>query len=188
MRFANTSPAQERLQKGFTLIELIVYIVVSAAALSGVLLVFQQATAKSSEAIVAKQALESAQALLEEIELMPYTWCDPTDPGAPNASSAAGCSTPQGLSPAPGKSRGSASSPFENVGDYGGYSASPPVDISGAALPGLANYRISVSLSNVAAGPAPSSDAIRVDVTVTGPSGAQTLTGYRLRHSPNALP
>jgi MSHA pilin protein MshD len=173
---------------GFTLIEVVVFIVVSSIALVGVLSLYQQAVARSADAIVSRQALEAAYALLEEVQAMPFTYCDLSDPAVATATSAAGCSTPQGLSPIAGKSRGSLSSPFNNVGDYGGYSETGITDINGIAAPGLASYRMAVALSNTSVTGISASDAIRIDITVMGPSGSQVVSGYRIRHSPNATP
>lgn len=177
-----------RRPRGFTMIEVIVFLVVSSIALVGVLSLYQQAVSRSGDTIVSRQASEAAYALLEEIQAMPFTYCDINDPAAATASSAAGCSIVQGLSPAPGKARGSLSAPFGNVGDYGGYAEVGVADVNGSAAPGLGAYGISVALANVAVGAVPAADAIRIDVVVTGPFGSQVVSGYRIRHSPNALP
>lgn len=177
-----------RRQKGFTLVELVVFLVVSSIALVGVLILYQQATARAADGIVSRQALEAAYELLEEIQAMPFTFCQPSDPAAATAASSAGCASPQGLTPAPGLARGSLTAPFANVGDYGGYSRVGIVDINGNPAPNLSTRSIAVALSQPTVAGVPAGGAIRIDITVTGPYGAQTVTGYRLRHSPNALP
>ena len=173
---------------GFSLLELLLYIVVVSVALAGLLSMYQQAVARSADAIASRQALEAGYELLEEIEAMPFTYCDVSDPAAATAASPAACSVAQGLSPGPGKSRGSLSAPFNNVGDYGGYSQSGITDITGRAASGLAGYSMSVALSQPALPGVPSASVIRIDVTVSGPYSTQVITGYRVRHSPNALP
>lgn len=177
-----------RRASGFTFVELVIFIVVSSIALVGVLALYQQATARAADALVSRQAREAAHELLEEIQAMPYTFCVTSDPAAPTAASTAGCATAQGLTPVGGKTRGSLTNPFTNVGDYGGYSRVGIVDIGGGALPGLAAYSISVGLSQPALAGVVAGAVIRIDVTITGPYGSYTVTGYRLRHSPNALP
>lgn len=177
-----------RHASGFTFVELVIFIVVSSVALVGVLALYQQATAKAADTIVSRQAREAAHELLEEIQSMPFTFCVTSDPAASTAGSTAGCNTVQVLSPVAGKSRGSLTNPFTNVGDYGGYSRVGIVDIAGGALPGLSAYTISVALSQPALTGIPSSELIRIDVAVSGPYGPLTVSGYRLRHSPNALP
>lgn len=178
-----------RRARGFSFVELVIFLVVSAIALVGVLALYQQAVARSSDVIASKQAMEAGYALLEEIQAMPFTYCQVGDPNASTATSAAGCSlAPQGLAPAAGKSRGSLSSPFANVGDYGGYSATRVADINGSPVPGLEAYSVLVTLTPKALAGVPSSSAVLIEIRIAGPYGAQTISGYRLRHSPNALP
>lgn len=87
--FRRTFP--ELRQTGISLVELIVFIVIVGVAVSGILLVMNKVTEHSADALVQKQSLAVAQSLLEEIELQPFTWCDPNDPSAVSATSYAGC-------------------------------------------------------------------------------------------------
>ena len=62
-------------------------------------------------------------------------------------------------------------------------------DITGAAIPSLAAYSASVSVS-ASTGELPgllaNSDALKIVVTVTGPAGVNVvLQGYRLLYAPN---
>lgn len=164
-------------QGGFTLVELVVYIVVCSLAMTGVLALYQNAAAKSANALAAQRSLEAARALMEEIEALPLSECE-----RPEALGA--CAGADSLEPRAGRERGSERSPFATAADYNGYWASPPRDLSGAPFPGLEGYRIEARLTPMAVGLAPASDAARIDVIVTGPSGRQTLTGYRLRRAP----
>ena len=68
--------------RGATLIELIMFIVVVGAAVTGVLGAISYATRASVDPMVQKQALAIAEAVLEEVQLMPFTYCDPDDPQA----------------------------------------------------------------------------------------------------------
>src|SRR5688572_5232749 len=68
-----------RLPRGLTLVELILFVLIVSIALLGVLLLLNTATARSSNPLVQKQALAVAEALLEEVQLMPFTYCDPDD-------------------------------------------------------------------------------------------------------------
>ena len=65
-----------RRQRGVTLIELIVFIVIVSVGLAGVLTVFNVVVRNSADPLVTKQALAVADALLEEILLKDF--CDPT--------------------------------------------------------------------------------------------------------------
>jgi MSHA pilin protein MshD len=175
--------------RGLSLIELIVFMVVLSAALAGVLRVFMQATAGSADPAVRRQALAIAQSLLEEVQLMPFTFCDSDDANVETASSTAGCASgADAIGPEPGEGR-FATPQFDHVNDYHGYTMTAGiVDISNTPVPGLAAYSASVSVAAAALGDisAASGDALRITVTVTGPGGISlALDGYRSRHAPN---
>lgn len=59
-------------QRGLTLIELIIFIVIIAVASTGVLLVFQQTVKGSVDPIIRKQAMTVAASLLEEVLAVEY--------------------------------------------------------------------------------------------------------------------
>ena len=60
--------------------------------------------------------------------------------------------------------------------------------ITGTAVPGLSAYSASVSVQAAALGSVPSTDALRITVTVTGPGGTQVrLEGWRARFAPTAI-
>lgn len=180
-------------QAGISLIELILFIVIISVAVTGILLVMNQTTAHSADALVRKQSLAIAESLLEEVELMPFTWCDPNDPSAVSATGYTGCHTPQnsyaGASPS-SETRGSPTDPYDNVADYSGYSMSPIVDINGNGIAGLSGYAANVVVAPVGTaflGGAADNDAgLRITVTVTAPDNSTVvLDGYRARYAPN---
>ena len=191
--FTAVLPANARRvrgSRGVTLIELILFIVVVSAALAGVLSVFLPATSASADPMLRRQALAIAESLMEEVQLMPFSYCDPDDANLETASSSAGCaSLAQGLTPNAGETRFTAPQ-FDNVGDYGGYTmTSGIVDITNTAVSGLAGYSASVAVVASALGSisAASGDALRITVTVTGPGNTSvTLDGVRTRQVPNA--
>ncbi|WP_201493168.1 type II secretion system protein [Rubrivivax sp. A210] len=174
---------------GLSLVELLIFIVVVSAALAGVLQVFVQATATSADPLLRRQALAIAESLLEEVQLMPFTWCDGDDANVETATSAAACAgTPEATGPEAGENR-YAVPQFDHANDYHGYATSGIVDINQAAVPGLSAYSASVSVASAALNTltAGSGDALRITVTVSGPGATQvTLEGYRSRHAPNA--
>jgi len=104
--------------RGFTLIELVLFIAVVGAGVAGSLLVFDYSSRSSADPIVRKQALAIAESLLEEIQQMPFTYCDPDDPAVSTASSAAGCAVAEAIGPEAGETRYSPTTPFDNVNDY----------------------------------------------------------------------
>ncbi len=190
-----TSPVPEgreqRRQRGVTMVELIVAIVVISVAVAGVTGAFNRAVSGSASPFFAKQALAIAEALMEEVQLAAYTYCTPNDPkyvANPDfqAASTADCTAGyvEALGPEAGDVR-----PFDNVNDYNGLALNPVTDVSGAALPGLAGYSATIAVAPAALNTVPASDALRITVTVTAPNGdAFSLEGYRSRHSPNSMP
>src|SRR5882762_2045905 len=92
-----------RAEHGISLVELIVFIVIVGIAVAGVVGALSMATRASADPMIQKQALAVAEALMEEIQLMPFTFCDPDDSNAATATVAAldsvvtppnvGCST-----------------------------------------------------------------------------------------------
>jgi MSHA pilin protein MshD len=180
--------------RGFSLIELVVFIAIVAISVTGILGVFAYTARHSSDPLAQKQALAIAESLLEEVLLMPFTWCDPDDPGAPTASGSGDCAVTEGLGPEAGESRYSATAPFDNVNDYHGFdtqTASPAgiCDLTGNCFSTLSAYRAVVSITEEAIGGIPADDSLRVTVTVTGPAGTSvTVDGYRTRHTPTAVP
>lgn len=181
-------------QRGASLIELIMFIIIISVAVVGVLLVMNLTTAHSADPLVRKQALAIAESLLEEIELMPFTYCDPDDANAASAVNAADC-TP-GLSqnvitgPTPGTETRYAAAPFDNVADYSAFNMSPILDITGNGV-GLASYTANVAIARTGVALLGAADdaALRITVTVTGPGNTTVvLDGYRTRYAPNNLP
>lgn len=183
---------ERRGQRGLTLVELIVFIVIVSVGLAGVLMVLNATAAKSADPVVRKQALVIAESLLEEIALMPFTYCDPDDPLAGTATSAAACTTPESVAapgPEGGESRHSTTTPFDNVNDYHGLVMTGIRDLTGATITGLEAYAASVSVVRGGLGFADPDAVALVSVTVTGPGRESvTLSRYRVRYAPNALP
>ena len=59
-------------ERGFTLIELIMFIVIISIALAGILLVMNRVTAHSADPLILKQEIAVAESMLEEIELQDF--------------------------------------------------------------------------------------------------------------------
>lgn len=191
-----------RTERGLTLVELVMFIVIVSLGIVGILAAINVSTKASADPAIRKQVLAIAESLLEEIELMPFTFCDPQDANVLTATSAtvgagACVATAQGNDyalPAPppypvSETRYSTTDPFDNVGDYGGFSMSPIKDITGTDVGGLSGYSASVTITQPA-GPlsgVPTSEIAFISVTVTGPGNESvTLEGYRLRYAPNS--
>lgn len=184
------------LQRGISLVELIMYIVIVSVALTGILLVMNIVTRSSADPLVHKQALAIAESLLEEVELMPFTYCDPDDASAATAASPAGCTFPEALGPetiagVTETRLGGAgvNAQFDNVNDYNGLNmaAGAVTDITGGAA--VAGYSASIAVAQTALGTVPNTESLLITVTVTGPDGLPVvLDGYRTRYAPRSVP
>ncbi len=149
----------KRLQQGFTLIELLIFIVVVGAGLAGILSVMNTVVKSSVDPIVRKQTLAVAQSLLEEILLKDYA--KPSD------------------SSVNGFSAGGSRALFDCVDDYNSYTASPVADVLGSPVAGLSNYSISPAVAVVTSTDLTGVAAKKITVSVNGPGGSLSLTGYR---------
>jgi MSHA pilin protein MshD len=142
-------------QTGFSLIELIFFIVVVALGLAGILSVMNQTVASSVDPLVRKQALVLADALMEEIMLKANRNPD-------------------------GGYSGSNRAQFDDVLDYQGYSTCcGMVMIDGTPIAGLERYNIkSVTISDLE--PVSGGAVLKqVVVTIDSPQGELTLRSYR---------
>ncbi len=155
-------------QRGVTLIELVMTMVVISLAVAGVLGVLQQTTARSADPAIEAQALAVAESYLDEILQRAYTDADGLEVGETRAT-------------------------FDDVDDYDALavngciatSAACPAlgacacDQFGAPVDELAGYTVTVGVgTQTLAGAA----AKRVDVTVTHPGLAPSgvsLSAYR---------
>ncbi len=149
-----TEPVHRR-QRGFTLPEVIIAIVVLGVGLAGVLLALRTAVHGSGDPVVHRQMQAIAQELLEEIQLKPY---------APAANAAAA---------------GCARDTFNDVSDYQGYASTGICAVDGTVIPALAGYSLNIAVAGGTLGGVAA--AKRIVITVTQPAGGHTLqlVGWR---------
>lgn len=144
-------------QRGVTMIELIISIVIIAIAVSGVLLVINQTTSTSADPMIRTQATSIAQSYMEEIMLLAYQDPDGNEAGETRAT-------------------------YDDVDDYNGLSDSGARDQTDTVVSGLESYLITISVTNenlVFAGLAAVA-AKRIDIIVSHPAGVTIpLTAYR---------
>lgn len=147
-----TSPARCR---GVTLVELIVTIVVIAAAVSGVIALTSATATRSADTMVQAQSVVIGEAYLNEILQKPFgSDCGP-------------CTRLQ----------------MDKVADYNGLLDVGVHDAAGSPVANLGNYTVQVTVANsvLGAGPVvPAAQSELVTVTVTAPNGRTiALSGYR---------
>ena len=201
--------ANPRGQRGLSMIELVVFIVIIGVAATGMLVTLTYTTGHSADPMQRKQAMLIAEALLDEVSLGHMTFCHPDDPVAETAISAAACTTPETVGPS------GAVRPFFNINDYVAAFNTPTSitsgDTSGKVTDILGNlkhggkYTAFITVKSavrlgpagataVVGAPAGSSnpadtDLLQVSVTVNYGSGEKiVLDRYRTRYAPNSTP
>jgi MSHA pilin protein MshD len=154
------SPVSRSLfpQRGFTLIELIVFIVIISVALAGILEVMNKVTTHSADPLILKQEIAVAESMLEEIQLQDFI--------------AASAHVPV--------TSANRSTTYHIVPDYNGYSTTGVFAPDGTAVAGLGNYNVAVGVVNEALGAIPAASAVRITVTV---SNSQLATNDPLRQT-----
>ena len=150
-------------QRGITLIELVISIVVLAIVVVGVLSALGTLVGRSADPMIRQQSIAIAQAYLEEIQSMAFA-------------------LPGGGCPAVPGSGGR--SDFSNICHYHNLTDSGAVDQNGNPITGLADYDVVVTVTaSSGLGGLSSANAARIDVTVTGPTNeALVMTGYRTNY------
>lgn len=139
---------------GVTLVELIVAIAIVGMALAGLAAVYSRANIASADPVIQQQMIAIGETMMEEIMLKPFTQSD-NQAGRAN---------------------------YNDVQDYAGYASTGIQDATGAAVPGLQDYGVSVAVGPTAlAGIAANGDALRIDVIVSHRGQSLTLTGWRTR-------
>ena len=135
--------------RGFTLIELIFFIVVVSVGLAGVLKVMNVGVAASADPLMRKQAAALAESILQEVLQKAYT--DP-DPAVTTGESTRAT--------------------FDDVDDYNGRSNATFTDLPAS----LSGYTIAIAVAPSTLGAVA---AKRVTVTVSRGAESISLVGYR---------
>jgi MSHA pilin protein MshD len=177
-------------ERGLSLIEVVIFIVVLGIGIAALAVIYNQLTLASVDPVVRKQAVAIANSLMEEIQLRPFTYCDPDDAAVFTAANPAACGTQENIGTEGPETRYGPTF-FDNVSDYAGFSMAGSIqDITNSSITGLAGYSALVAIANGGADfplAVPAAEALRITVTVTGPANTQVvLQGYRLRYAPNS--
>jgi len=149
--------ARRARQRGFTLMEAVVAIVVIGVALAGVLLAVRESVRGSADPVVQRQLLAVAQQFMEEVQLKPWAIAANSAP--------AGC----------------ARDTYNDLLDYHGYSSSGICTVDGTAIPLLGGYRVDIAVAAGTLGGVAA--ARRITVTVTRGAQSLTLSGWRTDHA-----
>lgn len=180
-----------RRQRGLTMIELVLFIVIVSIGVAGILGAMSVATTKGSDPARRKQAIMIAEQLMEEVQGAGYTLCDGADPNLDTATegpggAAVGCTTPEVFGPESAITR-----PYDNVNDYvtgsGRGFDSGGVLVNAAGQPLTPGYTATVRMVQESFGnPAvPNFGAIKITITVSYDQESFVLDGYRTRYAPN---
>jgi len=144
-----------RSQAGTTLIELVISIVIVSIAISAVLMVMSMTVGYSADPMIRYQAVAIAEAYLEEISLKAFA-----DPGGGDGEASRDL--------------------YDDVDDYDGLVNVGARNQFDAALPGLGNYTVSVTVTPSAFSGIAASDNYLINVTVTHAAQINfTLSAYR---------
>ncbi len=146
-------------QAGATLVELLVSIVIVSISAAAVLGVLSMNVGASADPMQRHQAMAIAESYLEEILLRPIDDPDGVDGEVARAD-------------------------FDDLDDYNGLSDTGAIDQFGAAIAGLGDYNVNVSVSTSSALTGVSSSEVRrVDVQVVrGADISYTVSAYRVRY------
>jgi MSHA pilin protein MshD len=147
-------------QKGMTLIELIIFMVIVGIAMAGIVSAINFNVQHSADPVVKKQALAIAESMLEEVTLQNF-------------------SDPDGGANVVEDSRDL----YDDIDDYNGYSRNgiSSIDAPSTTITGLEGYNVSVEIDSAAnLNGISGGKAKRITVTVTGPLNTTVLLeGYR---------
>ena len=153
------SMSRQDHQQGFTLIEMIIFIVVVGVGVAGVLPVFTNSIKSSADPMIRKQAAALAESILEEILQKEY------------ANPVGGVTVGAGLATAASRQV------FDDVDDYKGRTAAEIANMFATSLAPLPGYSVAIGVGNAAA----VSGVTMKQVTVTVSKGAESITldGWR---------
>lgn len=172
-------------ERGVTLIELVLFIVIVGLASAAILGVMSLTTQHSADPQLRKQALAIAEGMLEEIQLARFTYCDPQDPAAETATSPAGCAIPE----VAGQEAGGMPRPFDNVNDYvSAYGTAKEYTTDAQGNAWTQNYTASVTITEQALNDLAATESLHIQVVVPYADQKIVLDGYRVRYAPNSIP
>ncbi len=156
----------KRTERGLTLVELVIAIVVVSIAVTSIMGVMASVGGRSANPIVFMQAQAIAESYLDEINTKAFVYPDPGPV----------CKTPPALR-----------SDYTAICDFTGLPDTVVRNALGAAIPELSGYSVSVAVTeNMGADFIPNlavvADALKIVVTVTSANDVFNFTSYRTRY------
>lgn len=170
--------------RGFTLIETVMVIIIVGIAVAAIGTQFATNVARSHEPLLRQQALAVANAYMDEILKKRWNSATPTGGGCVVTGSG-NCTTPGAPAAAAPGDDGQSRADFDDVDDYFNIDEAP-TDSEGGAMPGYANFNVTVTADN----PVDATwngidrlDVLQIDVIVSTPGGESiALTAYRVNY------
>ncbi len=104
-------------QRGLTIIELVLFMVIMGVAAAGIIGVLNIGAKSSADPLRRKQAMLIAEAYMEEVQLAGLKFCAPTDANYDTATTQDGCATTAGAASV-GQRQANAVRPYVSVADY----------------------------------------------------------------------
>ena len=145
----------DKFERGFTLVEMIIAMVIIGVGLAGVIGVLSRAAVASTDPMIVKQMSAIAEGMMDEILLKPFG-----TPGTPTNS----CNR----------------TGFDDIGDYNGYNQ-PACAVDGTAS--NADYMVNVTVAPgsgaITTGGIPANRSAIITVRVTHGNDNYTLVGWR---------
>ena len=199
-----------RTQRGFTLIETVIFIIVMGLALGGIVSLFVQSAIGGRYPFDQQRAIALANTYMDEI--LRKRWDEGVPLGGGCVATGSGycpgicalkvypvcgtcllnnappgsCVAPAAVVPpaAPGPEPGEGRAAYDDIDDYNGLVDAPPVDSTGAPIPGYAGYSVAVAVTNPAApwNGVPAADTKQIVVTVSLGVESYALTAYRVNY------
>ena len=171
---------QRGCQRGFTLIELVVTMLILSVAALGVMYSLSLGLRHQSDALWQPKAVALAESYMEEILGRRYDERSPSGGVPPCSTATTACSIAAAFND------GEVRAQFDDVDDYDGLNEQPPRDVYGNPRSDYDSYRVAVSVAYAspaqvtALGLDSTTDAKLVTVTVSTPeSGSMSFSALR---------
>jgi MSHA pilin protein MshD len=174
--------------KGFSLIEIVIFIIIVGVAVGAMTMQFSTSVAHSHEPLLRQKAVSLANFYMDEILRKKWNENTPTGGGCVNTGSG---TCPAGPAAAAIGMDGDTRATFDDVDDYNGLNNNPPQDHTGTALANFAGYAVTVAVTTGttwdplgnAARDVAANDVLRIQVNVAVAATSETITLTAFRNN-----